>query len=271
MKTVTIDELLTWAFVHELPKGGGVEGLVNPNSAWRMICELGTRVSNGGPQGYGGGTYYIEQGEPADDAVAVGEAVAALAGCDVDIAASWRPLGDWPSDDAVVAGLRDDAVAVVRLAFLARAHEARAAHIVNLVVGQAILGGVPDFHAEPPRLRLVERHGRPAWFVRRPVIDPTTGEAVVMEVDGYDPRRGRPLPGAYRRHELADDPRGDILGRLDYQLWVAALRRLAGVLGPQLVAHRLLSCDLSATPWQGREGEGAALVERRRENVRVAS
>lgn len=258
MKTVTIDELLTWAFVHELPKGGGVEGLVNPNSAWRMISELGTRVSSGTPQG--GGTYYIEQGEPADDAVAVGEAVAALAGCDVDIAASWRPLGDWPSDDAVVAGLRDAAVAAVRRTFLARAQAARAAHIVNLVVGQAILGGTPDCHAEPPRVRLVERHGRPAWFVRRPVVDPTTGEAVVMEVDGYDPRRGRPLPNAYRRHELADDPRGDILGRLDYQLWVAALRRLAGVLAPMLVAHRLLPCDLSATPWQTSAGEGVALV-----------
>jgi hypothetical protein len=37
MKTVTMEELLTWAFVHELPKGGGVDGLDNANSAWRML------------------------------------------------------------------------------------------------------------------------------------------------------------------------------------------------------------------------------------------
>lgn len=263
MKTVTIDELLTWAFVHELPKGGGVEGLANPNSAWGMIVELGTRVSTG-RQGMPGQSenYFIEQGEPHDDALAVGEAVARLACCDVMFSPDWRPLADWPSDDPTFERLTRDAEARAQAAFLARQPERRSAHLVNLVVGQAILGGMPDTGAEPRRVKLVERRGKPAWFIMKSVDDPTTGQPHRMEVDGYDGKKGRPLRGAYRRHEFSDDPLGDILGRMDYQIWVAAMRFLQRDIGAALIGHRLGHSGLSMTPWLARDGEGLALVKR---------
>ncbi|TIL77728.1 MAG: hypothetical protein E5Y89_17810, partial [Mesorhizobium sp.] len=104
MKTVTIDELLTWAFVHELPKGGGVEGLDNPHSAWRSLqtsswgkitgfCELGALI-DGGRKDHE--NFWLEQGEPHEDAVTVGREVAALAGCNVVIPVGWNALADWP-------------------------------------------------------------------------------------------------------------------------------------------------------------------------------
>ncbi|TPN16229.1 hypothetical protein FJ973_05930 [Mesorhizobium sp. B2-1-3] len=264
MKTVTIEELLTWAFVHELPKGGGVDGLDNANSAWRMLeasswgkitsfAELGALIDTGGH----GSNYFIEQGEPHEDAVTVGRAVAALQRCDVAIPANWHALADWPDTD----GMADAAVKRAVDRYMVRTAHRRAAGIVSLVVGTAILGREPDYQAEPSKIRLVERGGKPAWFVMRQMKH-DDGRSYNLEVDGYNGRTHRPVKGAYRKSEFSTDPSGDILGRLDYQIWVAALRRLETEIAAELVAHRLVHSDRSMTPWLERDKPGVAIVER---------
>ena len=141
MKTVTMEELLTWAFVNELPKGGGVDGLDNANSAWRMLeasswgkitsfAELGTLIDRSG-----GTNCFIEQGEPHEDAVTVGRAVAQLAACDIALAERWNPLADWPDDDATLSALAADAVARVRKRIEERTQARRGSEMVSLVVG----------------------------------------------------------------------------------------------------------------------------------------
>ncbi|TIS75498.1 MAG: hypothetical protein E5W94_21195 [Mesorhizobium sp.] len=265
MKTVTIEELLTWAFVHELPKGGGVDGLDNANSAWRMLeasswgkitsfAELGAIVDQGR-----GDTenYWIEQGEPHDDAVAVGRAVAGLSRCDVAVPAGWNALADWPDTD----GMAEAAVRKAVERYMVRTPQRRAAGIVSLVVGTAILGREPDFGAEPSKVRMIERGGRPAWFVTRRMKH-EDGQTYDLEVDGYNGRTQRPVKGAYRKYEFSIDPTGDILGRLDYQIWVAALRRLEAEIATHLVGHRLVFSDRSMTPWLEADRPGVAIVER---------
>ncbi|RWE62999.1 MAG: hypothetical protein EOS25_22505 [Mesorhizobium sp.] len=265
MKTVTIEELLTWAFVHELPKGGGVDGLDNANSAWRMLeasswgkitsfAELGAIVDQGR-----GDTenYWIEQGEPHDDAVAVGRAVAGLSRCDVAVPAGWNALADWPDTE----GMAEAAVRKAVERYMVRTPQRRAAGVVSLVVGTAILGREPDFGAEPSKVRMIERGGRPAWFVTRRMKH-EDGQTYDLEVDGYNGRTQRPVKGAYRKYEFSIDPTGDILGRLDYQIWVAALRRLEAEIATQLVGHRLVFSDRSMTPWLEADRPGVAIVER---------
>lgn len=263
MKTVTIEELLSWAFVHELPKGGGVDGLDNANSAWRMLeasswgkitafAELGAMIDTGG----GGNNYFIEQGEPHDDAVVVGRAVAGLSRCDVSVPAGWNALADWPDTDGMAQGAVDEAVK----RYMVRTQHRRAANIVSLVVGTAILGREPDFQAEPSKTRMVERSGKPAWFVMRRMTD-GNGQTYDLEVHGYNERTQRPVKGAYRKYEFSTDPTGDILGRLDYQIWVAALRRLEAEIVTQLVAHRLVFSDRSMTPWLDADRPGVAIVD----------
>jgi len=272
MKMVTIEELLTWAFVHELPKGGGVEGLDNANSAWRMLeasswgkitsfAELGTLID----VGTGSGNFFIEQGEPHDDAVTVGRAVARLGQCDVAIPSDWHALADWPDTD----GMADAAVKRAVDRYMVRTPQRRAAGIVSLVVGTAILGKELDFGAEPSKVRMAERGGKPAWFVMRR-IQHEDGQAYEVEVDGYNARTQRPLKGAYRKYEFSTDPTGDILGRLDYQLWVAALRRLEAEIATDLVAHRLVHSDRSMTPWLDRDLPGVTIVERPAKKTAVA-
>lgn len=263
MKTVTIEELLSWAFVHELTKGGGVEGLDNVNSAWRMLqasswgkvtsfAELLTLVD---VDRHGGGNYWIEQGEPHDDAVALGALVADLARHDVVLPDGWNALADWPDEEGLVAPTVAGAVE----RFMLRPFSRRGAGVVSLVVGTAILGRVPDWQAPVSKVRMVERAGRPAWFVMKRVTD-RLDQTYDIEVDGFNRRTGKPLKGAYRKLEFSDDPTGDILGRLDYQIWVAALRLLEREIAGKLVDHRLVPSERSMTPWLSSEGEGVRLV-----------
>lgn len=264
MKTVTVEELLTWAFVHELPKGGGVDGLDNVNSAWRMLqasswgkitsfAELMTVIDH---QGGDRSNYFIEQGEPHDDALAVGNVVADLARYDVAVRPGWDALADWPDTD----GLAADAVARAVERYMLRPWPRRAAGIVSLVVGTAILGREPDWQAEPARVRMIERGGKPAWFMLKRVTD-DLGQTYEMEVDGFNRRAHRAHRGAYRKFELSSDPISDILGRLDYQIWVAALRHVERVVSPQLASHRLVPSDRSMSPWLAGEQHGISLVE----------
>jgi hypothetical protein len=206
----------------------------------------------------GGDNFWIDQGEPHDDALAVGEAVAALAHCDIVIPPGWNALADWPDDDGLVMPAVTRAVEQFHL----RPPLRRAAGIVNLIVGTAILGREPAWDAEPSKVRMVERGGMPAWFIVRRVTD-ELGQTFDLEVDGRHPRTRRPLRGAYRRYEFSSNPAGDILARLDYQIWVAGLRLLADRLNGKLVDHRLVPCEREAAPWIGRDSGGVRLVDRK--------
>lgn len=272
MKSVTIEELLTWAFVHELPKGGGVDGLDNMNSAWRMLqasswgkiaafAELMTLVDID----KGSGAYF-EQGEPHEDAIIAGQAVADLAFCDVAFPEGWNALSDWPDDDGLVKPAVARAVEIYSLRSSAR----RGAGIVSLAVGTAVLGRAPDWSSEPSKVRMVERAGRPAWFMLKHVTD-NLGQSYDIEVDGYNARSGRPARNAYRKYEFSTNPTGDILARLDYQVWVAALRMLERQLSGKLVDHRFLPWPMPITPWMSSEGVGVALVPAERVTKKIAA
>ena len=266
MKRMTIEELLTWAYVHELPKGGGVDGLANMNSAWRMIeasswgkilgfAELNTLIDAGPGDA---SNFLIEQGEPHEDAVTVGRAVADLAAFDVVFPDGWNPLGDWPADDPTFVGLAGDAIMRTVERFHRRDQRRRGREIVSLVVGTAVLARDPPWEAEPAKVRMMERGGKPAWFVQR-ILKHEDGHDYPVEVDGFNARTQRPARGAFRKYEFSHDPIGDILSRLDHQIWVAALNLLVRGIGPQLVGHRLLGCDRSATPWLARDMAGVSL------------
>lgn len=267
MKTVTIEELLSWAFVHELPKGGGIDGLDNINSAWRMLDasswgkiarfgELGTLIDSGA---HGGGMF-IEQGEPHPDALAVGRAVLDLGGLTVVIPDEWSPLEDWELDqEGHVARLAAEASAAAARQFMHRTPARRSAHVISLIVSHAILGRAPDRTAEQPKIRMVSRNGRPAWFIMKTFRDDLGGNHA-REVNGYNDRAQRPLRGAYRKFEFSDNPSPGILARLDWQLWVSGLASMMRALTVGLESHRLLPFSGAPSPWSASATCSATLV-----------
>lgn len=259
MTKTTMEALLSWAFVHELPKGGGVDGLAGGGSAWSAITgygQLGTLVDTSMPADWRP-PFILEQGEPDADAVAIGRAVAELGAADIVIPDGWNPLGDWQNETERALGLeRADAVAArVRLKGGRAGRE-----LVAMLVAHAILGTAPDWRMDEPRLRLVSRGGKPAWFVKKAMKD-AFGREFVIEVDGTNPKhRGHPVRGAYRKHELADDPTAGILSRLDWQLRVAALDLLEYRLDGVLARREIARAKRDARPWGGPDCGAARVV-----------
>lgn len=254
MKTVSIEDLLHWAFTFELPKaqsraedeGTGVR------SAWQTLTnfgELGTLIDRS-PNQYGLIPGYVFEGDPHPDAVAVGEAVRALADVCFEIPASWNPLLEFDDPHGLIAA----EVAAVVNELQQKPDFLAGRHMIALVTTSAVLKRGPDWHAEAPEYRMIESRGKPRWFVTVMKRD-RSGRETQVEEDGMDRKLMRPKPGAYRKWELEYPLRSDILSRLDWQLWQDALNRIAKQLKNTLSAHQLRDFLPDRSPWSRAGGE----------------
>ena len=248
MKTIGITELLAWAFCQELCKvGSGGDGLTSVGSSnWsvtREMATLGTLIDKS-PNAYGVVPGFIEDGEPHPDAVKVGDAVRGLARIGFEIPDGWMPFPEFDDPHGLILREVERVVAEVRL----KGDRLGGRHLVSLVTGAAILGRGPDWSAKPPTFRMVSANGKPRWFLMKKAKD-AFGRAYEFEADGYDAKRGKPLRGAFRRYELSEMMRGDILSRLDWQLWQDALAVLTGDLRGRLANHRLEAFHVDRQPW----------------------
>ncbi len=262
MKKITIEKLLTWAFTQELCKVGatGEEGgaLSGGWQAFAGMAELGTLIDRT-PNYYGVIPDFVTNGgDPHPDAVAVGDAVRALAdhgGYDIDGTMNLFP--EWTDERGLIA------LEVARMAeeLQIKRDILQASHVVNLVISSAILARGPDWHAERPAEKMVERAGKPAWFIMRKAAD-AFGRPYTYETDGRDKRTHRPLRGAYRKFELSSPLRGAIVARMEWSIWQSALSELYAALSGRLAAHDLQPFTADYQPW---------LREHRRQNSLQAS
>ncbi len=248
MKTTTIEALLAWAFCQELCKvGSGGDGLTAVSiSSWsltRDMAVLGTLIDRS-PNIFGVIPGFIEDGEPHPDALAVGRAVKALDAIGFEIPDGWMPFPELDDAHGLIAAEVARVVAEVRL----KGDRLGGRHLVTLVTGAAILGRGPDWRCDQPKVRMVEMRGEPQWFVKRTATD-ALGRAYQYEANGYDPVKHRPRKGAYRKYELSQMMRGDILSRLDWQLWQDALAFLAERLSGEVSGHRIMPFVPDRQPW----------------------
>lgn len=218
-----IEEALQWAFGEELGKGGGEEGLAGPGSAWSKIEGLrqyGCLIDTSG-----GHMRFYENTPVASEALAIGEAVKGLYLDDWFIDpddVKENMLADWPLQQRLLAA---DAVESRIAGWNANHPRRRAAHVIALVITMAALRKRPDWAGDVPKVRMVMRRGHPAWFVKANRKS-ELGRDIVVEIDGMDRRKHRPLPGAYRKYELSASPGHLIASRMDWLLWRFALARL---------------------------------------------
>jgi hypothetical protein len=251
MKTMLIEELLSWAFCEELCKvgsSGGGDGLtVVAQSNWsvtREMATLGTLIDKS-PNFYGVIPGFIEDGEPHADALAVGEAVRWLGrNMFLVIEDGWNPFPDLDDRHGLIAREVERVLCEVRL----KGERLSGRHLVGLVTGCAILKRGPDWSAPQPGFRMVMSGGKPAWFVMKKAKDALNRE-YEFEANGYDAKRCKPVRGAYRKFELDRMMRSDILSRLDWQLWCDALSKIAERLDGRLVAHRIAGGLPVRAPW----------------------
>ncbi|TRL35506.1 hypothetical protein [Rhizobium straminoryzae] len=245
MKNIGIEELLRWAFTFELSKvdaGGGASF----SAAWKMteaVAELGTVIDRT-PNSYGVIPGFIEDGEPHPDAVLIGDAVRALDRHGFDIPDGWNPFPEFDDAHGLIAAEVESVVCELRL----KGDRLAGRHIVSLVISSAVLGRGPEWHMAPPEYQLVTANGQPRWFRMKKGRD-AFRRVYWLEVDGFDKKRRRPFPDAYRKYELVAPLRSDVLSRLDWQIWQNALLTLQTTLAGRLSAHRILPFRPFVQPW----------------------
>lgn len=253
MKTIGIEALLRWAYVDELPNGEVDRvGPAAPRAGWASMSlfgELLTRVAGTDVRNIYGLAPTGLARPPHPDAVTVFHAVSTLEGALFNVPAGWNPLDD-------MGDLGEDGAAAIRrgldrLTTTVDGETRLRRPLVNLVLRHAICGGVPAWEFDAPEAKLLTANGKPCWFRR--IVEEVPGAfgpvRMEVEVDGYDARRQRPFPGAYRKTVLTPDPAEAVAARAEYQLWHAALAHLATVLIMPLEEHDVLPPALPARPW----------------------
>lgn len=238
MKTIGIEAFLTWAFTRELCKGGA-GGISSGGERWSQVwrslhemAELGAMIDHS-PNGFGAIPDMTSDEPPCPDAVAAGEAVQALArGCFTVPEVSLFP----DVDDAH--GLLAEEEGRIKGELRLRGDDANARHVTALVITAAVLERGPEAGVWQPKYRMAQKNGKPAWFVERRAKD-AFGNVYTYEDDGYDARKSKPKPRAYRKWEMVEPARMAIMERIDYIWWREALGRVSESLVGRLVNHRL--------------------------------
>ena len=252
MKKVTIEQLLNWAFTQELCKVGAPMADTGHgySAAWTMVSEvavLGTLIDRN-PNVYGVIPDFVSaMADPHPDAVRVGEAVRAMVefgSFDYSGEGVWKPFPEWSDEYGLIAAEVASVDEMLRL----KGERLNGRHVVNLVTRHAILGRGPDWTAEEPKVRMVMKSGRPAWFIAKKGRD-ALNRIYHFEADGFDRKKQKPMKGAYRKYELSTSIRGAILSRLDWQLWQDALEHLHADLSGRLRANDLLPFVPDRQPW----------------------
>jgi hypothetical protein len=266
MIPIDIEALLTWAWTIELPKANAatepVEIRTRADTTWGVERR---------PIGVGGGFAAMQADlddldfrnrfgvtpdrgarvGPHPDAVTVHAAVRALDWTDFVFPAGWSPYADMGDDlgdegvDALRRGL-DRVTVRVGDEQVARRRLAR-----QLVERHAVLGTAPDWRADVPVRKYVRGPaggGHPAWF-RKVTLYDKGGKPYEVEQDGFDARRRRPYPDAYRKTFLDPDPVFAVVLRAEYQLWRMALHAIRDEVGGALTAHRLVASARADAPW----------------------
>lgn len=257
MSVVTIEKLLHWAFVMEMPLPD--EGVVIPVGGfgpWGAIDrfgQLGTMVDENRVMGWadgGGMSWVIGSADP--DAVKVVNAVAELDGMILREEDGFDVLAGWPDFGA----LGEEAVAKAWGVLSRRDAEGKLvlrSAISSLVRCVAVLGRWPDWTCDTPRIEMATIEGKPAWFrkISQPVEWDAAGSPirwVEVEVDGRNKVARRPYPGAYRKFVLTPDVSGKLARRIEYALAHAALTTLAADLDG-LGGRKVLPPMCSPMPW----------------------
>lgn len=249
-KNMTIQQLLTWAFTEELCKAEAAGGrlapsMSNPNAIVGEVGALGTLIDRS-PNAWGVIPTWEVDGLPHEDALTVGRAVRALTETGFDIPEGWQPFPEWTDDEHGLIAAEVDRVLCEE-----REHGTRRTgrHAYNLILTCAVLKRGPDWRAERPKVRMVERNGMPAWFVEKKFRD-SLGQVHLREVDGRDKTSRRPVKGAYRKYMLSSGLRAEVLSRIDWIVWQAALQMLERELAGRLICKQITAMRFDMAPWK---------------------
>jgi hypothetical protein len=255
-----IEEALIWAYRDELPKQPARIRLpAEAGKPWNKIGAVGTYgtvIDNMTDAENEFGLYPFAQAEtgPHPDAVRLYEAVCRLDDLTLVVPHDWNPLGD--------CGMGADALPVAARAAAALMHrdeagQARLKRRPRMLMQRCAILSPPmweTWEPDPPvRRELTGPDGRPRWFRRVTIPVGPDGHPYEIEVDGFDAKRRRPAPDAYRKFVWETDPVDIALDRAEWELWRACLDALMDDPALRLETITLLRSDRPLRPWESGE------------------
>jgi hypothetical protein len=114
--------------------------------------------------------------------------------------------------------------------------------------------GPPVWEADMPMPReFTGPDGRPRWFRRVTIPVGPDGHPYEIEVDGFDAKRRRPAPDAYRKFVWDPDPVGIAVDRAEWELWRACLDMLMDDPALRLETITLVRSNRPLRPWESGE------------------
>lgn len=245
MTKISIERLLQWAFNNELPKDDAVNvRSIGTGSAWDAIgrySELETLIDispnrHGVVPDFAGGDIH-------PDAELIGEAVRALDDFETSMPEGWNPFTDINDEFGLIAQELEKHADHIK--------QVKPRSVRNIVIRCAVLKNQPVWEFDPPETNIIKgANGRPAWFIQESYICEKDGNRYLREVNGYNARSKRPMPGAYHKFELSHSILADAQSRYDYQLWVAALHQIAETVSAGLQKYSLTSELPHEFPWE---------------------
>lgn len=252
-KTIDIEALLKWTYLQELPKRPKLNGPSEVDSAWRKVGEWIEELSLAGcdENSYGVVCDFAASSWPHDDAYIVHEAVGWLDSLELGLPDDWSPIDDLGDLGALGKGCVARAIDILTIADSSGVRRLKGSPR-RLVFKHAILGGCPDWEADAPEKKFMQKHGMTRWFRKIWVNQEAAfGDVrVEREIDGFDRKLRIPYADAYPKEYLDPDPIDSVIGRAEYEIWHSALAFLVDELQGALGDFAPVMTKRPERPWE---------------------
>jgi hypothetical protein len=253
-RTMTIEAALRWAYRDDLPKQPArVRPPEEAGKPWNKVSSVGTLGTvidsmSDAENEFGLCPFAQADSGPHPDAIELHAAVCRLDDLDLALPDGWNPLSDCGmGDEALAAANR----AAAMLAYADGSGRTRLKIPPRLLIQRCAILGPPLWETEQPvRREFTGPDGRPRWFRRVTIPVGEGGHPYETEIDGFDAKKRRPHPDAYRRFVWEPDPAGIAVDRGKWELWRACLDALVDDPALQLETITLRPSDFPSRPWE---------------------
>ncbi len=268
-----VEDVIAWAFREELPKmpkrDAGPAGMAAGWNKTSRYGELLSLVDLYGVNQYGVVPDFSSERWPSADALAIADAVAALDDAELEMPEDWSPA---PELD-VFAGLGGKAISEAwrRMTRTDDGRQVLRSRPSELIIRAAVLGPKLSDMALEGTAQRYESHGngKAKWFIQT-TMDVIVGsnrdgsditEPTLVEVNGWNSKHQRPLPGAYRKPYLDPDPVPVIIARAEYEIWLSALVLIQEQLAGRLETVEMLPSSMTPAPWMNAQAVSRVLPD----------
>jgi hypothetical protein len=258
-----VEDVIAWAWRDELPKvPKRQDGPMSMAGGWDRtgrFAELLSLVDLFGVNQFGAVPDFSAESWPCEDAQLIGGAVMALDDYALELPDDWHPAPELDRFGGL--GVKALSEAWRRMTFT----DGQGKLMLRLKPSELIIRRAVMGWDDPASMTIegVEQrfeasaNGKEKWFVSQMVDTIVGGNAdgsdrtvqQQVELNGWNSKQHRPLPGAYRKPYLDPDPVNAIIARAEHEIWMSALAMVFEAVSGQMKDVAMLATAIAPAPW----------------------